>query len=79
MGADTFVYQTHDGLIRAIGLPREDLCDACLTGSYPTEWGSRVRDHAAARQGSGDAGRSYEDMALDEEAEGESQGVPGIR
>ncbi len=37
--ADSLVYQTVDGLIEAIGLPREELCLACLTGKYPTRFG----------------------------------------
>jgi amidophosphoribosyltransferase len=37
--ADTLFYQSIDGLIDAIGLPREELCMACLTGEYPTRSG----------------------------------------
>jgi amidophosphoribosyltransferase len=35
IGADTLAYQTMDGLVRAIGLPQESLCLACLNGDYP--------------------------------------------
>ncbi len=37
IGADSLVYQTLDGLIRSIGLKRNQLCLACLTGKYPIE------------------------------------------
>ena len=37
IGADTLVYQTIDGLVSALGVKKEDLCLACLTGEYPFE------------------------------------------
>ena len=30
-------YISLEGLIKAIGIPREDLCTGCLTGVYPVE------------------------------------------
>ena len=36
IGADSVTYQSVEGLVRAIGLPRSKLCLACLTGDYPT-------------------------------------------
>lgn len=36
MGADSLIYQSMDGLIRALGFPEKDLCNACLNGIYPT-------------------------------------------
>lgn len=38
-GVDSFKYQNFEGLIRAIGLPEGEICHACLTGKYPTEFG----------------------------------------
>ncbi|MFX1477400.1 MAG: amidophosphoribosyltransferase [Promethearchaeota archaeon] len=35
IGADTLIYQTIEDLISAIGLTRNQLCLACLTGNYP--------------------------------------------
>jgi len=35
IGADSLAYISFEGLVKAIGLPREDLCMACLTGEYP--------------------------------------------
>ncbi len=42
LGADSLVYQTIPGLIKAIGLPKEELCMACLNGKYPTPWGCKL-------------------------------------
>jgi amidophosphoribosyltransferase len=42
IGADSLTYQDIDGLVNAIGMRREDLCMACLTGEYPTERGKQV-------------------------------------
>lgn len=35
IGADSLGYLSLDGLIEAIGLPRETFCNACFTGDYP--------------------------------------------
>jgi len=35
IGADSLGYLSLDGLIEAIGLPREKFCNACFTGDYP--------------------------------------------
>jgi amidophosphoribosyltransferase len=34
IGADTLAYQTIDGLVDALGLPREEVCLGCLIGEY---------------------------------------------
>lgn len=35
IGADSLVYTSIEGLVKAIGLSKEKLCMACLTGDYP--------------------------------------------
>jgi amidophosphoribosyltransferase len=35
IGADSLGYLSIDGLIKAVGLPREKFCLACFTGEYP--------------------------------------------
>jgi amidophosphoribosyltransferase len=35
IGADTLGYLSINGLIKAVGLPRENFCLACFTGDYP--------------------------------------------
>lgn len=35
IGADSLAYNTIDGLVEAIGLPKDSLCLACVNGEYP--------------------------------------------
>ena len=35
IGADSLGYLSIDGLVKAVGLPRETFCLACFTGDYP--------------------------------------------
>ena len=35
IGADSLGYLSIDGLIKAVGLPRDNFCLACFTGDYP--------------------------------------------
>jgi amidophosphoribosyltransferase len=42
LGADSVIYQTIPGLVRSIGLPKEDLCMACLNRDYPTAMGKEL-------------------------------------
>lgn len=44
IGADSLGYQTIDKLVEAIGLRKEDLCLACLTGEYPTPKAQKLAD-----------------------------------
>jgi len=41
LGADSLSYLDLDGLVKATGMPREDLCMACLDSEYPTAWGTK--------------------------------------
>jgi amidophosphoribosyltransferase len=40
IGADSFSYLSIDGLVRAIGLPKNMLCLGCFTGEYPSKEGA---------------------------------------
>ncbi len=44
IGADSLGYQTIDGLIEAIGMGKDKLCLACLTGEYPTPKAQEIAD-----------------------------------
>jgi len=35
IGADSLGYMSIEGLVKAVGLPRENVCLACFTGDYP--------------------------------------------
>ncbi len=37
INADSLGYISIEGLVKSIGIPREDLCLGCLTGAYPVE------------------------------------------
>ncbi|MDM7913367.1 MAG: amidophosphoribosyltransferase, partial [Methanotrichaceae archaeon] len=37
INADSLGYVSHEGLVAAIGIPKEHLCMGCLTGVYPVE------------------------------------------
>lgn len=44
IGADSLGYISIEGLVKAIGLPYEDLCLGCLTGKYPVQIkGEKIR------------------------------------
>jgi len=60
LGADSLRYLPVDALVRAIGLPAEELCLACVTGSYPTEWGTRLALQAEEDHRNGVTRRTYE-------------------
>jgi len=42
VGADSLIYQSVQGLVKAIGLEGNSLCTACITGNYPTPWGKKL-------------------------------------
>jgi amidophosphoribosyltransferase len=44
VGADELCYQTVDGLVDAIGFPKQETCLACLTGIYPTPMAQSIAD-----------------------------------
>jgi amidophosphoribosyltransferase len=46
VGADSLGYLSLDGLVRSIGLPEDDLCNACFHGRYPMDIDG-VRDKLA--------------------------------
>jgi amidophosphoribosyltransferase len=44
VGADSLAYLPLEGLLRAIDVPREQLCLSCFTGEYPVDIGRRASD-----------------------------------
>jgi len=54
IGADSLVYQSVEDLVKAIGIPRKNLCLGCVTEEYPTDFGqeiSRKIKEAGSREG----------------------------
>jgi amidophosphoribosyltransferase len=42
LGADSLRYLPVESIARAIGKPASQLCQACITGDYPTPWGQKL-------------------------------------
>jgi amidophosphoribosyltransferase len=61
LGCDSLRYLPIDSIAKAIDLPSSHLCQACITGNYPTDCGQRLYAIAQANHiaGSG-ASRTYE-------------------
>ncbi|MBO7708157.1 MAG: hypothetical protein J6S42_05700, partial [Thermoguttaceae bacterium] len=46
LGADSLRFLSHEALFRALDLPAERLCLACINNEYPTPWGTRLAAEA---------------------------------
>ena len=62
LGADSLRYLPLESVARSIGFDPSDLCQACLTGHYPTPAGERLYEIALG-QTSRDSGRTYESLS----------------
>ena len=61
LGADSLRYLPVDSIARAIQKPAGQLCQACITGCYPTEYGQRLYEIALTNVGKTDCAlRTYE-------------------
>jgi amidophosphoribosyltransferase len=62
VGADAVNYQSVEGLVRATGLERENLCLGCITGKYPTPMAQKLADEMKERfeNGYNEKSRIYE-------------------
>ena len=60
VGADSLIYQSIEGLVRSINLPRKKLCIACIDGQYPTPWGKKLFKKAWENHHKGITERTYE-------------------
>jgi amidophosphoribosyltransferase len=65
LGCDTLRYLPVSSIARAIQLSDEQLCQACITGNYPTANGQRLYELALGNTGrpASDDGRTYEQVA----------------
>ena len=59
LGADSLFYLPLDSVARCIGVEPSRLCQACLTGEYPTPAGERLYQLALRNRGDGN-GRTYD-------------------
>ena len=63
LGADSLRYLPVEAISRAIGLRGDQLCQACITGVYPTRCGQELYQVAMQKSGRGDERqRTYEDQ-----------------
>ena len=60
LGADSLRYLPVDSIARAIGYDSDQLCQACITGKYPTPHGQRLYQIALEKSGGNGSGRTYE-------------------
>ncbi len=60
LGADSLRYLTVESIARAIGLDTNQLCQACITGNYPTPWGQELYQVALTKVDAPTAVRTYE-------------------
>lgn len=60
LGATSLRYLPVESIARAIGLDSDQLCQACITGRYPTPCGRRLAQVAVENFRNGVSGRSYE-------------------
>jgi amidophosphoribosyltransferase len=62
IGADAVCYQSVEGLVRATGQRRDQLCLACITGEYPTPLAQKMADEMKKKflKGYQEKGRIYE-------------------
>ena len=60
LGADTLRYLPVDSIARAVGMESSQLCQACITGQYPTTTGQQLYQVALNNMGSGNGKRTYD-------------------
>ena len=62
VGADKVCYQSIEGLVKATGFKKDDLCTGCITGEYPTPLAQKIAVEAKERflQGHEEHDRLYE-------------------
>jgi len=61
LGADSLRYLPVDSIARAVGFDNDQLCQACITGKYPTPNGQELFQLALGDSAAGQSnGRTYE-------------------
>ena len=60
LGADSLRYLGVGSIARAVGFSNDELCQACITGSYPTPCGQELYQIALRESGSRSNRRTYE-------------------
>jgi len=69
LGADSLRYLPVDSIARAVHFSSDELCQACITGEYPTEGGERLYQIALdTKDQESNNGRTYERRAEEQAA-----------
>src|SRR5215475_11198529 len=63
LGADSLRYLPVESIARAIGFDADQLCQACITGEYPTPFGQKLYQIALNQTGDSSGRRTYETAA----------------
>jgi amidophosphoribosyltransferase len=63
LGADSLRYLPVEAIARAIGFDADQLCQACITGEYPTPYGQKLYQIALQQAGCTSGERTYERSA----------------
>ncbi len=64
LGADSLRYLPVESIARAIGFDSDELCQACITGEYPSKAGQELYQIALANGVNGSGARTYESQAV---------------
>jgi amidophosphoribosyltransferase len=64
LGADSLRYLPVSAIARAIGIDDRQLCQACITGNYPTGSGQKLYQLALENEGQSGTRRTYEAAAV---------------
>ncbi len=75
LGADSLRYLPVEAVSRAIGLPAGGLCQACITGDYPTPAGNTLAAAALENYRNGVSGRTYEMNSPEKESSNSAKRV----
>jgi amidophosphoribosyltransferase len=60
LGADSLRYLPVESIARAVGFDADQLCQACITGEYPTPFGQKLYQIALSNAGCSTGRRTYE-------------------
>jgi amidophosphoribosyltransferase len=62
IGANAVCYQSVEGMVKATGFTKNELCTACVTGEYPTPMAQELADDMKKKflEGHEETGRIYE-------------------
>ena len=60
LGADSLRYLPVESIARAVSFDQDQLCQACITGEYPTQHGEKMYQIALEESGVSDGQRTYE-------------------